>query len=315
MDASRPSRLSTVTGVTTVRDTADRVAIITGAAGGIGEGMARACAEDGMRVVVADVDAARAAEAAGELRRRGATALDCVCDVRSFAETNGLREFALERFGRIDLVCLNAGLGLVKAVADCSDVDWTLMFDVNVTGVINGIRVFLPTMINQGFGHLSATASLSGLVADPDLAIYNGTKFAVVGIMESLAMELRRDHPRIGASVLCPGPVATDIVANSAKVLSDAGTDMDHPDKVAGYLARGRSPTEVGRLAIDGIEAGHFWLLPHPDLTFELLKERTSSMRDRRLYAPEEQWTDQGASEPSEIQSPSSPISHPTSES
>lgn len=280
--------------MTTSSTSADRVAVITGAAGGIGLGLARACVADGMRVAIADLDAARAGEAAKALRAAGANAEAWACDVRHPAEVDRLRDLVLEKFDRVDLVCLNAGLGLVKPVAECTEVDWKLLFDVNVNGVINGIRSFLPTLIAQGSGHLSATASLSGLVADPGLAIYNGTKFAVVGIMESLGMELRQDHQRIGVSVLCPGPVATDIVANSNKSLADEGTAMTGGEDVADYLARGLSPDTVGRLAIDGIKAGDFWLLPHPELTLGLLEERVAALRLRRLYAPDQDWPLQG---------------------
>lgn len=280
--------------MTTSSTSADRVAVITGAAGGIGLGLARACVADGMRVAIADLDAARAGETAKALRAAGANAEAWACDVRHPAEVDRLRDLVLEKFGRVDLVCLNAGLGLVKPVAECTEVDWRLLFDVNVNGVINGIRSFLPTLIAQGSGHLSATASLSGLVADPGLAIYNGTKFAVVGIMESLGMELRRDHQGISVSVLCPGPVATDIVANSNKSLADEGTAMTGGEDVADYLARGLSPDTVGRLAIDGIKAGDFWLLPHPELTVSLLEERVAALRLRRLYAPDQDWPLQG---------------------
>ena len=95
------------------------------------------------------------------------------------------------------------------------------------------------------------------------------------------------------ASVLCPGPVATDLIASSAKALADAGSSGDDPDgDVAEYLARGLHPDDVGRLTIDGIAAGHFWLLPHPELTFTLLDARYEAMKRREL-APEEVWTDQ----------------------
>lgn len=274
----------------------NKVAVITGAASGIGLGLARACVDDGLRVLVADLDTARLGTAADELRAgvAGSDVVEQPCDVRKLDDLAVLRQRALELFGRVDLVCLNAGIGLAKPITECTEADWSLLFDVNVTGVINGIRTFLPTMIEQGFGHLSATASLSGLIADPDLVIYNSTKFAVVGLMESLALELRREHPALGTSVLCPGPVATDLIATSAKLLADVGSTFpSEGDDVASYLARGLHPDAVGRMAIDGISAGDFWLLPHPDLTFELLDQRNGAMRAKRLSEPEMMWTQQ----------------------
>ena len=269
-----------------------KVAVITGAAGGIGLGLARACVERGMGVALADLDAARVAEAAQELRAAGADVTAHGCDVRELAQVEALREAALAHHGRLDLICNNAGLGLARPITECTGADWQLLFDVNVTGVSNGIRTFLPHLVEQGSGHLSATASLSGLTGDPDLVIYNGTKFAVVGMMEGLALELGRDHPGVSASVLCPGPVATDLITTSGQALTAAGSTPADDDDVAGYLARGAHPDEVGQVAIDGIAAGRFWLLSHPELTFDILDPRHRAMREGQLQQPDD-WTTQ----------------------
>ena len=271
-----------------------KVAVITGAAGGIGLGMARAAIAHGMRVTISDVDGARAAEAADALAAGGATVTSHACDVRDLAQVETLRDAAIDDHGRVDLVCNNAGVGLARPLPDCTDADWNLLFDVNVTGVVNGVRAFLPTFIAQGSGHISATASLSGLIGDPDLTVYNTSKFAVVGLLEATAQELRRDHPGVTASVLCPGPVATDLIASSAKQLADSGSGSSELDEAVGeYLARGLHPDDVGRIAIDGIAEGRFWLLPHAELTFELLDERLAAMKRGELAQPEDDWTDQ----------------------
>ncbi len=268
-----------------------KVAVITGAAGGIGRGMARACAAHGMRVVVADLDETRLDATVSELRTNGTEVIGRQCDVRSLESVEVLRDDTLDHFGSIDLVCNNAGIGLVRPIGECTATDWSLLFDVNVGGVVNGIRTFVPYFVEAGSGHISATASLAGLVADPGLVIYSGTKFAVVGLMEGLATELARDSPGVTASVLCPGPVATDIVGNSNAELDRAEA---HPDdeRVAAYLARGMNPDEVGQIAIDGIAAGDFWLLSHPELTMEVATPRFESLTTRRLHLPDE-WTDQ----------------------
>ncbi len=272
-------------------DLKTKVAIITGAAGGIGRGIARACAAQGMRVVIADLDEARLDATVNELRGGGADVVGQQCDVRSLESVEELRDAALNQFGSIDLVCNNAGIGLVRPIGECSATDWSLLFDVNVGGVVNGIRTFVPYFVDAGSGHISATASLAGLVADPGLVIYSGTKFAVVGLMEGLAIELARDNPGVTASVLCPGPVATDIVEHSNAELDRTDT---HPDdeRVASYLARGMNPDEVGRIAVDGIAAGDFWLLSHPELTMEVATPRFESLATRRLHLPDD-WTDQ----------------------
>ena len=270
-----------------------RAAVVTGAAGGIGLGLAKAALSHGMKVMIADVDATRAHQAAGELLAQGAKVTSMGCDVRDFSQVEALRDTTLSELGAIDLWCNNAGVGLARPLPECTATDWQLVLDVNLNGVINGLRAIAPHVIEQGSGHVTATSSLSGLVADPDLVIYDASKFAVVGLMESFALEMRRDHPGVTASVLCPGPVATDLIASSARVLAEAGATGDDPEgDVAHYLARGLHPDEVGRLAIEGIAKGDFWLLPHPDLTFALLEARHDAMRRREL-APEEVWTDQ----------------------
>jgi len=275
----------------------DQVAVVTGAAGGIGLGIARACLARGMRVVISDVDAARLGEAAGALRTAGGTVRGHACDVRSRDEVEGLRDAALGAFGRVDLVCNNAGIGLTRPVLDTTDGDWELLFDVNVRGVVNGIRTFLPLMVQQGSGHLNATSSLSGLVGDPGLVTYNGTKFAVAGMMEGLAIELHREHPGVTCSVLCPGPVATDLIASSDKHLADAGSmdllSTDSGQEVAEYLAAGLDPDDVGRIAVDGIAAGNFWLLTHPEYTFDIMEPRFEAMKAGRLHVPADDWTEQ----------------------
>lgn len=270
-----------------------KTAVITGGASGIGLGIARACLDRGMQVMLSDVDAARVSETAAGLRAAGGDVAARPCDVRDRNQVDELRDAALAAFGGLELVCNNAGLGLSRSILETTTTDWDLLLDVNLGGVINGVSSFVPLLIEQGHGHLSATASLSGVVADPDLMVYNATKFGVVGIMESLALELRRDHAGVGASVLCPGPVATDLITSSDAHLVDAGAEKAQDEDIAAYLAAGMHPDEVGRIAVDGIAAGDFWLLSHPELTFELLDARSEAMRQRRLATYDEAWTDQ----------------------
>lgn len=269
-------------------DPASGTAVVTGAASGIGLGLVRACVAEGMSVVMSDIDGGRLEEAASALRAEGGSVWAHPCDVRDLSEVHALQRAAAEHGGPVDLLFNNAGVGLARPVPQCSHADWRLLLEVNVQGVINGIQTFLPAMIEQGRGHICSTASLSGLAGDPDLVAYSGTKFAVVGIMEGLAIEMRRDHPGISCSVLCPGPVATDLMATSSKNLVDSGgqpsAEGRRAAEVADYLARGMDPDEVGRLALAGIGAGDFWLLPHPDMTFEILDPRYEAMKRGQLH-------------------------------
>ena len=275
----------------------DTVAVITGAAGGIGLGIAKACIARGMRVVIADIDGARAAEAAdfaeaGDNSRIIATG----CDVRKLQDVERLRDVTLDTFRRIDLVCNNAGIGLTRAVADTSASDWDLVLDVNLRGVVNGVQTFLPVLRDQGFGHLSATASLSGLIADPLLAAYNASKFAVVGVMESIALELAAAGESVTCSVLCPGPVATDLIASSNKQLADAGSadaaDSVEAQAVGEYLAAGMHPDQVGSFVVEAISRGDFWLLTHPEDTLSVMEPRFESQKQGKLYLAED-WLEQ----------------------
>jgi len=273
-------------------DLTDKVAVITGAAGGIGLGLVRACLAEGMNVTMSDVDAARLSKAADELLAAGASVMAHPCDVRELRQVEQLRDAAARRFGRVDLICNNAGVAVARPVPECGKAEWSLHFDVNVGGAANGIQAFLPLMIERGSGHICSTASLAGLKGNLDLVIYSGTKFAVVGIMESLAIEMRRDHPGVSCSVLCPGAVATDLIATSSKRLVDSGAEPSDSSQraaeVAAFLAGGLHPEEVGRIAVEGIKAGHFWLLPHPELTFEALDLRHEAMQRRELYVDQD---------------------------
>ena len=273
-------------------DLTNKVAVVTGAAGGIGLGLVRACLAEGMSVAMSDADGERLTGTAGELLAAGASVMAHPCDVRKLRQVEELRDAAARRFGSVDLICNNAGVAVARPAVECGDREWSLHFDVNVRGVANGIQAFLPLMIEQGSGHICSTASLAGLKGNLDLVIYSTTKFAVVGLMEALAVEMRRDHPDISCSVLCPAAVATDLIATSSERLADTGAEpsdrSERAAQVAAFLASGMHPDEVGRIAVDGIRAGHFWLLTHPELTFEVLDRRYLAMQRRQLYVDQD---------------------------
>lgn len=265
----------------------DGTAVITGSAGGIGLGLAKACLARGMRVVLSDLADDRLAATVKALTEDGAPVVGRAADIREPTDLDDLRELALSTFGRVDLVCNNAGIGFTKPLIECVAADWQIVLDVNVRGVANGIHAFLPLMLEQDSGHISATASLSGIIGDPELGIYNASKFAVVGLMESLAHDLHETG--VSASVLCPGPVATDLIHTSADQ-TGVGANEDVHD----YLNRGLPPDEVGELAIQGIAEGRHWLFPHQALTERLMRGRIESMLDGgQLYVDAVDWTDQ----------------------
>jgi NAD(P)-dependent dehydrogenase (short-subunit alcohol dehydrogenase family) len=228
----------------------DRVAVVTGGGSGIGEGLAHACAAAGMRVVLGDVEEKEVSRVAADLVAKGARALAVPCDVTRRAALDALADAAWSSFGGCHLLCNNAGVLVQGALADASDADWSWVLDVNLRGVVNGLQAFVPRMLAQGGeAHIVNTASMAGLCVLPDLGIYTASKFAVVGLSESLRMELA---PRgIGVSVLCPGGVSTRIIES----------DRNRPDGVRACIRRDDAmedgpvaPTDEEGEAASGIE-------------------------------------------------------------
>ena len=183
----------------------DRVAVVTGAASGIGRGLADRFAAEGMKIVLADIEehALRLAEA--EFREKGADVLGVRTDVSKSEDLEKLAQQTLDAFGAVHIVCNNAGVAGAwgQAWANTLD-DWNWIMGVNLWGVIHGVRTFLPIMLEQGEeGHVVNTASLAGLM--PGRGIYGVTKQAVVALSESLYNDLKAMDAKIGVSVLCPG--------------------------------------------------------------------------------------------------------------
>ncbi|MGI8552639.1 MAG: SDR family NAD(P)-dependent oxidoreductase, partial [Dehalococcoidia bacterium] len=191
----------------------DRVAVVTGAGSGIGRAMAAKFAAEGMKVVLADVQEDALAEVESELRGRDASVLAVLADVSKIAQVENLARRTLESFGAVHILCNNAGVsGGGRATWDATEADWQWVLGVNLWGVIHGIRVFVPIMLNQGTeGHIVNTASVLGLSSGPG-APYGVSKHAVVRLSEGLYYDLLARGSRLRASVLCPGMIATRII-------------------------------------------------------------------------------------------------------
>lgn len=195
------------------RDFHDRTAVITGAGAGIGRATALALAARGARVVVADRNRDSAEETVAAIRTDGGIAEAFEVDVSDRARVEAMAAFAVERFGRVDILHNNAGVGLGGRFIDMEpgDIEWLL--GVNLLGVVHGFEVFLPLMAAQGSGHVVSTASLAGLLPVPGTSVYCASKHAVVGLSLSVRAEMRCHN--VGVSVLCPGLVRTDIIQHS----------------------------------------------------------------------------------------------------
>ena len=190
---------------------AGRVAVVTGAGSGIGLSLARRFADAGMRVTLADLDEAALDEAVTDLREAGGKVTGLVTDVSDAASVQRLADETVSAYGAVHVLCNNAGVGGGGPLTEVSLERWRWILDVNLWGVIHGVRAFLPLMMAQGEGHIVNTASSAGLTGTAFMGPYCTSKFAVVGLSESLWHELAQLGSGVGVSVLCPGFVRTRI--------------------------------------------------------------------------------------------------------
>ena len=249
-----------------MKDLAGKVAVVTGAAGGIGRGVALALADAGTNVVIADLNEAGAKAVAAEVAEKGVRSLAQGTDVTDGASVDALAAAAYAEFGAVHVLHNNAGVAAFARLDATTDADWRWMTSINIDGVVNGLQAFLPRMKAQdGEKHIVNTASLAGMVAGPGLGAYNATKFAVVAISETLRYELADEG--FGVSVLCPGGVSTSIMENSRRQQPSGGTDAMLPTG-GGDPGRMRmaTPEEVGVLVRQGIVDNDLYIFTHPEL-------------------------------------------------
>src|SRR5262245_20446131 len=258
-----------------MKDVHGKVAVVTGAASGIGRGMCEAFVEAGMRVVLADVERQALERTSATLRDAGADVHAVVTDVSKPDQVQALADETLRHFGAVHVVCNNAGVGTETMPSWSGTLDdWNWILGVNLMGVIYGVRTFIPILINQGEGgHIVNTASLAGLVSGGG-TLYAVTKFGVVALSEGVYIELKQGGYRPSISVLCPGFVNTNILAsvrNRPAELSDTAPPMTGPiadvfrDWFTEQLKQGMSPRKVGDLVLAAIREDRFYILTHPD--------------------------------------------------
>jgi NAD(P)-dependent dehydrogenase (short-subunit alcohol dehydrogenase family) len=244
---------------------AGRAAVVTGAASGIGRALALALAAEGARVALADVDAVALEEARAAAAARGAEALAVPTDVSDPAAVERLAARTAERFGPVHLLCNNAGVITWGPLAAATRRDWEWVLGVNLWGVVHGLLAFLPGMLAHGQGgHVVNTASMAGLVATAGLGVYNASKYAVVGLSETLARELRPHG--IGVTVVCPMGVATRIEeaarARPPALRNARGGPAAAPVPLDGPVL---TPETVARATLDAVRAGELYVLTHAE--------------------------------------------------
>jgi NAD(P)-dependent dehydrogenase (short-subunit alcohol dehydrogenase family) len=250
-----------------VQELRDRVAVVTGGGGGIGRALALAFADEGMDVVLSDVDLSAAQTVADEVKGRGVRSLSVQTDVSDRAAVERLAEATYREMGGTHVLCNNAGVVTMRLAQDMSEADWDWVLGVNLYGVIHGIEAFLPRMLaaNEG-GHIVNTSSIAGLVpaAIPGIASYTTAKYGVVGLSESLALDLA--DKGIGVSVMCPGGVRSRIGEAGRNRPAEYG-GPEAPSPVPGDVVPQETiePEQLAAQIVRAIRANELYVLSHPE--------------------------------------------------
>ena len=271
-----------------MRDLEGKTAVITGSASGMGLAFAECFGREGMNVVMADIEEQALRVAAARLESLGASVLPVVTDVGDEASMDHLGEATHEAFGSADLVCLNAGVGAPMGPMETLTAnDWKWTLDVNLWGVIHGIRVFLPELKARDEGHIVVTASVAGLTSYPWLGAYNASKHAVATIAETLHAELVETGSKVRVSCLCPGAVATnfgDTERNRPKELenetSQASEHGDLSEFAASFESFSKSPADVAERVLAAVVEDRFWV-ETDDVYREPIRARHRSIESR----------------------------------
>jgi NAD(P)-dependent dehydrogenase (short-subunit alcohol dehydrogenase family) len=257
-----------------------KVAVVTGAASGIGRGLAEHCVKREMKVVLADIEEAALTQTEQALRNIGGTVLAIRTDVSKTRDIEALAQKTLDAFGAVHLLFNNAGVGGGARIWESTLADWEWIINVNLWGVIHGIRVFVPIMLQQQTEcHIVNTASVSGLVSSPFEGVYRVTKFGVITLSETLYHELKISGSQIGVSVLCPGFVRTRILEaerNRPVELQNAPSQrvMTPEEQMAVKMImegiqkafqNGMPPDKCAELVFKAIEENTFYILTHPE--------------------------------------------------
>lgn len=261
-----------------------KVAFVTGGASGIGFGIASALVDAGVKVALADIELEALNKAVKELKRKGANVLRVHVDVTDRIALNNAAIKTQNHFGNIHILCNNAGVASGGAIHTASYKDWDWVLGVNLGGVVNGVMTFVKYIKAHGEGgHIINTASLAGHMAAPGLGVYNTSKFAVVGLSETLRADLAQD--KIGVSVLCPGIVSTQIHKsnrNRPQDLADknsVGLIPGDETKADELIKKGRDPLLVGAQVVEAIRTNQLYIFTHPEYK-AIIKSRMDTILD-----------------------------------
>jgi NAD(P)-dependent dehydrogenase (short-subunit alcohol dehydrogenase family) len=283
---------------------AGKTAVITGAASGIGLATAERFLQAGMKVVIADINAESIEKHVTRLKSDGHSVEGKVTDVTSESSVRELAEFTMNKFGNIHILCNNAGIGGGaaddKSLWEASITDWKWVLDINVWGVIHGIRVFTPLMLAHGQeGHIINTASKAGLIFGTSL--YSTSKHTVIALTEALYAQLKQVNSKLAVSVLCPGAVNTDLNSNSNRIRPVDNASTENPNllnedislspnnfmstyqsTVQTRMAAGKEPYEIAEMLIQGLQSGDFYIMPSR-LEDAVVDERFKNIQERKI--------------------------------
>ena len=266
---------------------AGKVSVITGGASGIGFALAQVMLAQGMQVMIADIEPGRLAQATARLGVPG-----MLTDVADSGQVAALARRAVAEFGTVHVLCNNAGVGSMAPLSELTLADWTWMIDVNLRGTIHGITHFLPILrSNPQGGHFLNTASMASLMPVPSLATYCTTKYGVLGLSEVLALEMAARKEKIGVTVLCPGPVATDLgssTRNRPAHLAGGLKDvvLEDSEQFRDTAINWMSPEQVAEIAIAAVKRNDFFAITHPDM---LPQVRARHAQIEQAFAAEQQ--------------------------
>lgn len=271
-----------------MKDLRDKVAVVTGGASGIGFSLAKHALGKGMRVVIADIEAAALEQAAAQLNGP----LLCVrTDVSSPESMEGLAAKTLEHFGGVHVLFNNAGVGGGGPIWESSIADWEWVLGVNLWGIIHGIRAFTPHLIAQNEGHIVNTASIAGLMCAPGTGTYTVSKHAVVALSEVLQGDLRNAGADVGVSVLCPSFVNTRVFASERNRHDDHVRKKSEQERAelkaieemtAAFFATALAPDRVAEQVFDAIAQRRFYILTHPQGSRQQVEQRLGDILQGR---------------------------------
>lgn len=266
-----------------MKDLDGRTAVVTGAASGIGLALSERLVREGMSVVMADVEEPVLEREATRLRDQGAPVLPVVCDVADADQVAALRDRSLEAFGSVHLLCNNAGVASGRPNVPTKPAVWDWVVGVNLLGPAYAIHHFVPLMVEQGEGHVVNTASEAGLASTPMLGAYHASKYGVVGLSESLALEL--DGTGVGVTCLCPELVRTRIFEATRNAPAHLGIPAPGPvpiEQIEQFMGTVAMPPEdVAGQVVYAVRADRFWVLTH-QVTQDRVRRRNDDLHAGR---------------------------------